>query len=157
MTIFSIEDLLLWRPWLHPLYQKCREEKNKPGISKMTGCLPFLRGRETTGCNASAQSTQQRGGQCFGVLVPLPEGCKARDGGCWSLGNPFCQAGSWCVCLGAPERWAPWGATWGDTSISEPEGTWQCCLKQDLSWNMLGEVLLGPAGCCDFFGTFMRV
>lgn len=26
-----------------------------------------------------------------------------------------------------------------------------------VSWNMLGEVLLGPTVCCDFFGTFMRV
>lgn len=42
MTIFSIEGLLLWTPWLHPLYQKCREEKNKPGMSKTIGCLLFL-------------------------------------------------------------------------------------------------------------------
>lgn len=42
MTIFSIEASLLWRPRLHPLYQKCREEKNKPGMSKTIGCLLFL-------------------------------------------------------------------------------------------------------------------
>lgn len=42
MTIFSTEDSLLVEPLVHPLDKKRREEKNKPGMSKMTGRLFFL-------------------------------------------------------------------------------------------------------------------
>lgn len=62
MTIFSIEDLLLWRPWYISCISNAKERgKNKPGMT--IGCCFFLSpgGRETTGCNVwSAQHSGSR-------------------------------------------------------------------------------------------------
>lgn len=116
-------------------------------MSKTSGCLLFL----SLGVMPLLAARGGGGSRGFGYRYLCRE---AGDGA-------FCQAGSWLLCSGAPERWALWGATDGDLSAAEPQGTWRGCLKQDLFLCLgicLEKSCLGVQGAVTLvLGTFMRV
>lgn len=93
MTIFSIEDLLLWRPWYISCISNAKERgKNKPGMT--IGCCFFL----------SPGVGKPQGVMCgvhsrVGALEQLLcQQAVSGHGGCWVLGDPFFQAGCWHTC-----------------------------------------------------------
>lgn len=122
MTIFSIEDLLLWRRWyIHPLYKQCRKEeknKNKPGM--MIGWF-FLSPGVGKPRGVMCRAHSRVGAELWGHRFL----CQQAVGWAWGL------LGAWGSLLSALS-WVPWGSAYVAVSSSEPEGTWQGSLEQDL-------------------------